>query len=81
MGTPSEVAEQLAALVELALEQHPDDSVVSDFLPRYFREVPDDDMTPERSREVLDAALAHLELGRHRAEGEVSVVGRRLVRR
>ena len=73
MSTHTEVAETLAALADMAHKRRPDDQVLSDFLVRYYRELPDEDADDRRLDEAYAAAVTHLMLGRVRAPGEVLV--------
>ena len=42
MGTQSD-AELLASLADMAFKRRPEDPVLAQFLPRYYRELPADD--------------------------------------
>ena len=73
MSTHTEVAETLAALADMAHKRRPDDHVLSEFLVRYYRELPDEDADDRRLDDAYAAAVTHLILGRVRAPGEVLV--------
>ena len=73
MSAHSDVVEILSKLQAMAVERRPDDQVLADFLPRYYRELPDEDIDDLRLDDVYAAAVAHLGLGRVRKPGEVLV--------
>ena len=57
----------------MAHKRRPDDHVLSEFLVRYYRELPDEDADDRRLDDAYAAAVTHLILGRVRAPGEVLV--------
>ena len=71
-GTES-VVESLAQLAAMAAKRRPDDAVLREFLPRYYRELPDEDADDRRLDDAYAAAVTHLALGRRRAPGDVLV--------
>ena len=73
MNAHTEVAESLAALADMARSRRPDDRVLAEFLPRYYRGLPDEDADDRRLDDAYAAAVTHLALGRVRAPGEILV--------
>ncbi|MFK7918865.1 MAG: NAD-glutamate dehydrogenase [Ilumatobacter sp.] len=73
MNGHTEAGDTLAALAAMAHERRPGDAVLSDFLQRYYRELPDGDADERRVDDAYAAAVTHLTLGRVRAPGDVLV--------
>lgn len=73
MNAHPDVAETLDKLTAMAASRRPDDDVLSEFLLRYYRELPDDDADDRRLDDAYAAAVTHLTLGRVRAPGDVLV--------
>ncbi|NND73459.1 MAG: NAD-glutamate dehydrogenase [Ilumatobacter sp.] len=73
MDTQHDAADVLASLADMARQRRPNDPVLAEFLPRYFRELPDDDVEERGLDEVYAAGVTHFALGAHREPGEVQV--------
>ncbi len=73
MSAHNDVVEILSKLQAMAVERRPGDRVLAEFLPRYYRELPDEDVDDLRLDDVYAAGVAHLGLGRQRPPGEVLV--------
>jgi glutamate dehydrogenase len=71
-------ADALETVIELARSRWPHDHVLSELLHSYHNELALDDLATSDANSVLDAAVAHLELGRERSSGEVLVSVERL---
>ena len=73
MGTTNDIEQAIAALTDMARERRPDQPLLSPFVERYYRELPDDDIDDRPLEEAYAAAVTHFELGRRRAWGDVVV--------
>ena len=70
MAVHNGVADIVAELQERAAERRPDDELLKEFLPIYYRELPEDDAEERSVHEMYGSAVQHLALGRVRAPGE-----------
>ncbi|HEY3485755.1 MAG TPA: hypothetical protein VGK49_10245, partial [Ilumatobacteraceae bacterium] len=68
-----DVVATLERLVKIAAERHPDDLLLADFLPEYYRELPGADVDDLRIDDVYAVGVAHLALGRRREPGTTVV--------
>ncbi|MGI9053799.1 MAG: NAD-glutamate dehydrogenase [Ilumatobacteraceae bacterium] len=68
-STSDGVAEALGRLRELAGLRQPDDPLLVEFLPRYYSDLPEDDVDERKLDDLYAVAVAHLALGRVRAPG------------
>ena len=69
MQVQSELAAALDQLAEMARTRHPDDTVLAEFLPRYYHELPEFDVDDRKLEIVFEGAVTHLDLGRVRSPG------------
>ena len=63
------VAEALGRLCDIATLRQPDDPLLVRFLPRYYSELPADDVDDRKLDDIYAVAVAHLALGRVRRAG------------
>ena len=68
-----EVAAALGRLAELAHTRQPEESVLPEFLKRYYRELPEADLDDRRLDALYSVAVAHFGIGRQRQPGETLV--------
>ncbi len=73
MSAHNDVADTLRKLRDLASARRPDDALLTSFIMRYYRELPNEDVDDRRLDVAFSAAVAHLELGRRRRPGETLV--------
>lgn len=73
MSAHNDVADTLRKLRHLAKERQADEPLLYSFIPRYYGELPDEDVDDRRVDEAFSAAIAHLRLGMRRAPGEILV--------
>jgi glutamate dehydrogenase len=64
---------RLSALVDVAVKRRPDDRVLHELLPPYYRELPDVDADHRDLDDIYAVAVAHLALGRTRSPGATHV--------
>jgi glutamate dehydrogenase len=68
-----DVAAALDRLVEMARTRQPDDDVLAQLLPEYYRELPEADVDGRRLDDMYAVGVAHLALGRRRRPGQTLV--------
>jgi len=73
MGTHTDVAETVAALVDIARQRRPSDDVLAEFVERYYHDLPPEDADRRRLDAAYAAAVTHLALGRIRCPREILV--------
>jgi glutamate dehydrogenase len=68
-----DVAEALERLADIAAKRQPNQPLLTEFLPRYYRELPTADVDDRHLDDVYAVAVAHYMLGLRRQPGETLV--------